>query len=57
MQEKQHGFIGINIFTYGLSPLTNTAEDLSATQRAQDFNIGWLVAVCQMITLIFYYNL
>ncbi|XP_028772910.1 beta-glucosidase 11 isoform X1 [Neltuma alba] len=42
-QELQRGFIGINIFTMDFSPLTNTTEDLSATQRAQDFNLGWFL--------------
>ncbi|KAF7819204.1 beta-glucosidase 11-like [Senna tora] len=43
-QEKQNGLIGINIFTYGISPLTNSTEDLSATQRAEDFNTGWFLS-------------
>ncbi|KAI9093582.1 hypothetical protein K1719_027031 [Acacia pycnantha] len=42
-QEQQRGFVGINIYTMDLSPLTNTTEDVSATQRAQDFNLGWFL--------------
>jgi beta-glucosidase len=41
MQDKQHGFIGINLFAYWLVPITNTTEDASAFRRAMDFLIGW----------------
>lgn len=41
MQAKQHGSIGISIFTYGFFPLTNSKEDAIATQRAIDFFVGW----------------
>lgn len=41
VQDKQHGFIGINIFAYWFAPLTNTTEDIIATQRAKDFYLGW----------------
>ncbi|XP_057437050.1 beta-glucosidase 11-like [Lotus japonicus] len=39
----QHGFIGFNLLSFGLVPLTNSNEDISATQRAQDFLIGWFL--------------
>ncbi|GAV66941.1 Glyco_hydro_1 domain-containing protein [Cephalotus follicularis] len=39
-QGKQHGFIGVSVYAYGFVPLTNSMEDVSATQRAQDFIIG-----------------
>ncbi|RVX20726.1 Beta-glucosidase 11 [Vitis vinifera] len=42
-QDKQHGFIGINIFAYWFAPLTNTTEDIIATQRAKDFYLGWFL--------------
>ncbi|KAF6142459.1 hypothetical protein GIB67_039423 [Kingdonia uniflora] len=42
-QKKQHGLIGLNIFAYWLVPLTNTTEDVTATQRATDFYIGWFI--------------
>ncbi|XP_043708508.1 beta-glucosidase 22-like isoform X1 [Telopea speciosissima] len=42
-QAKQQGFVGINIFAYYLVPSTNTTEDIRATQRANDFYIGWLL--------------
>ena len=41
MQDKQRGYIGINIFAFGLLPLTNSTEDAIATQRYYDFLIGW----------------
>ncbi|KAI3983587.1 hypothetical protein MKX01_000599 [Papaver californicum] len=40
-QAKQHGFIGINLFVFGFRPLTNSTEDIAATQRANDFYVGW----------------
>ncbi|GMN70059.1 hypothetical protein TIFTF001_039103 [Ficus carica] len=40
-KDKQHGFIGINIFSYYFVPLTDSIEDEIATQRANDFYIGW----------------
>ncbi|KAH9730421.1 Beta-glucosidase 11 [Citrus sinensis] len=41
-QDKQHGYIGMSIFTYGLLPLTNSTEDAIATQRYNDFLVGWI---------------
>ncbi|XP_010652184.1 beta-glucosidase 11 isoform X1 [Vitis vinifera] len=43
LQAKQHGFIGINVFAYWFAPLTNTTEDITATQRAKDFYLGWFL--------------
>ncbi|GMN47078.1 hypothetical protein TIFTF001_016259 [Ficus carica] len=40
-KDKQHGLIGINIFSYYFVPLTDSIEDEIATQRANDFYIGW----------------
>ncbi|KAL4629164.1 hypothetical protein ACB092_05G288500 [Castanea dentata] len=40
-QDKQHGFIGINLLAIWFIPLTNKTEDAIATQRAKDFMIGW----------------
>lgn len=42
-QARQHGFIGINIFAYWFIPLTSKTEDVLATQRANDFYVGWIV--------------
>ncbi|XP_020235694.1 beta-glucosidase 11 [Cajanus cajan] len=42
-KDMQHGFIGFNLITYGLLPLSNTSEDISATKRAQEFYIGWFL--------------
>nr|XP_043635777.1 beta-glucosidase 11-like [Erigeron canadensis] len=39
----QHGFVGINIFSYWFEPYTNTTEDVKATQRANDFYLGWFL--------------
>lgn len=41
MQDKQRGFIGINLFAFWLSPQTKTIEDELATQRGFDFYFGW----------------
>ena len=41
MQDKQHGVIGLNVFSYWFIPLTNSTEDKIATQRANDFFLGW----------------
>ncbi|KAI3983586.1 hypothetical protein MKX01_000598 [Papaver californicum] len=40
-QAKQHGLIGFNLFGYGFSPVTNSAEDIAATRRVNDFYLGW----------------
>ncbi|XP_050289339.1 beta-glucosidase 11-like isoform X36 [Quercus robur] len=40
-QDQQHGFIGINLLAFWLLPLTNKTEDVIATRRAMDFQIGW----------------
>ncbi|KAL6849894.1 hypothetical protein ACP4OV_020521 [Aristida adscensionis] len=42
-QEKQHGFIGMNIFMYEFLPYTNSTEDMTATERARAFYIGWFL--------------
>ncbi|XLT47640.1 hypothetical protein HN873_040244, partial [Arachis hypogaea] len=42
--DKQHGFIGFNLLTFGFVPLTNTSEDIIAAQRAQDFFLGWFLS-------------
>ncbi|PIA61401.1 hypothetical protein AQUCO_00300734v1 [Aquilegia coerulea] len=42
-QDKQHGFVGLNIFLYWFVPLTNRTEDVMATQRANDFFVGWFI--------------
>ncbi|GMQ00092.1 hypothetical protein CsSME_00047318 [Camellia sinensis var. sinensis] len=42
-QGRQQGFIGINVFAYWYIPSTNATEDVIATQRANDFYIGWII--------------
>ncbi|CAJ1806676.1 unnamed protein product [Sphenostylis stenocarpa] len=42
-QGLQRGLIGFNLLIFGLLPRTNSTEDLSATQRVQDFFVGWFM--------------
>ncbi|CAL5357629.1 unnamed protein product [Camellia sinensis] len=42
-QGRQEGFVGINVFAYWYIPSTNATEDVIATQRANDFYIGWII--------------
>ena len=42
-QTIQKGHIGINIYTMGFTPLTNSTEDAMATKRVQDFLLGWIL--------------
>ncbi|XP_071931867.1 beta-glucosidase 11 isoform X2 [Coffea arabica] len=39
----QHGFVGLNIYSYWFSPYSNATEDVTATQRVIDFYIGWFM--------------
>nr|AYK02734.1 beta-glucosidase 4 [Lamium galeobdolon] len=40
---KQHGSIGITLDSFWYEAATNTSEDIQATQRAIDFNLGWFI--------------
>ncbi|XP_031402103.1 beta-glucosidase 11-like isoform X3 [Punica granatum] len=40
-QNTQKGYIGFNLLAFYFTPLTNTTEDIVATQRANDFYLGW----------------
>ncbi|GMN62819.1 hypothetical protein TIFTF001_031899 [Ficus carica] len=42
-KDKQHGFIGFNIFSFGLVPLTDSSEDKIATARGNEFFLGWFL--------------
>ncbi|CAN6883154.1 unnamed protein product [Brassica oleracea] len=42
-QHKQHGSVGLSIYTYGAAPLRNSTEDKQATARLNDFFIGWVL--------------
>ncbi|XP_027365302.1 hydroxyisourate hydrolase-like [Abrus precatorius] len=42
-KDKQHGFVGITIYSYGIVPLTNTEKDRVACQRVRDFQVGWIM--------------
>lgn len=39
----QDGFVGVDLFAYWFEPYTNTLEDVEATQRANDFYLGWFL--------------
>jgi beta-glucosidase len=41
LQDQQRGFVGISVYTFGMTPQTNKEEDMVATQRARDFMVGW----------------
>ncbi|KAG5010016.1 hypothetical protein AAZX31_07G142400 [Glycine max] len=42
-QAMQHGLIGFNLLLFGLLPRTNSTEDVRATERFQDFTMGWFM--------------
>ncbi|XP_042487257.1 beta-glucosidase 40-like isoform X2 [Macadamia integrifolia] len=42
-KSKQHGSLGISFDVIWFEPMTNSNEDIEATQRAQDFQLGWLM--------------
>ncbi|KAK7392317.1 hypothetical protein VNO78_20751 [Psophocarpus tetragonolobus] len=46
-RDKQQGFVGISIYTYGFFPLTNTKKDVIASQRVRDFLVGWIMEPLQ----------
>ena len=41
MQAKQMGSLGVAFDVIWFEPKTNSTEDIEATQRAQDFQLGW----------------
>ncbi|KAK4493432.1 hypothetical protein RD792_011596 [Penstemon davidsonii] len=42
-QPEQRGSIGISLNSYWYEPATNSPDDIQATQRALDFNLGWFI--------------
>ncbi|KAF8021412.1 hypothetical protein BT93_G1753 [Corymbia citriodora subsp. variegata] len=42
-QQKQHGSIGLSFNVMWFVPKTNSTADIEATQRAQDFQLGWFI--------------
>ncbi|KAJ6324807.1 hypothetical protein OIU76_011992 [Salix suchowensis] len=40
---KQQGSLGISLDVIWFEPATNTTDDIEATQRAQDFQLGWFI--------------
>jgi hypothetical protein len=41
MQAKEKGWIGLVILANWMIPLTNKSADLAATERTNDFMLGW----------------
>ncbi|TVU34212.1 hypothetical protein EJB05_16043 [Eragrostis curvula] len=42
-QTTQKGIIGLNMYSMGLYPFTDSAEDIDATERAKSFLYGWIL--------------
>ncbi|XP_058194871.1 beta-glucosidase 40-like isoform X2 [Rhododendron vialii] len=42
-KQKQHGSLSISFNVIWYEPATNSIEDIEATQRAQDFQLGWFL--------------
>ncbi|XP_056169108.1 beta-glucosidase 11-like isoform X2 [Syzygium oleosum] len=42
-QSIQKGYMGLNLLSFYFVPCTNRTEDVIATQRANDFFLGWFV--------------
>ncbi|KAK4493433.1 hypothetical protein RD792_011597 [Penstemon davidsonii] len=42
-QPNQRGSIGITLDSFWYEPATNSSDDIQATQRAIDFNLGWFI--------------
>lgn len=56
MQKKQKGMVGINVYSLGLYPFSNSAADKKAVQRFRDFFIGWYVTpVCWFMEMFVKY--
>ncbi|KAH7570000.1 hypothetical protein JRO89_XS05G0030800 [Xanthoceras sorbifolium] len=43
IQAKQHGSVGIAYDVIWFEPASNSTVDIEATQRAQDFQLGWFL--------------
>ncbi|KAJ4959958.1 hypothetical protein NE237_019868 [Protea cynaroides] len=43
IQSQQHGALGISLNVIWFEPISNSTEDIEATQRAQDFQLGWFL--------------
>eukprot|EP00262_Sarcandra_glabra_P013079 TRINITY_DN353_c0_g1_i5.p1 TRINITY_DN353_c0_g1~~TRINITY_DN353_c0_g1_i5.p1 ORF type:complete len:392 (-),score=45.56 TRINITY_DN353_c0_g1_i5:184-1359(-) len=42
-QEKQRGYIGMTLLAFWFEPLTDSSQDIAATQRVLDFQLGWFL--------------
>ncbi|PIA61407.1 hypothetical protein AQUCO_00300737v1 [Aquilegia coerulea] len=43
MQVKQKGVIGINLFSFACTPMTNSTADIEAARRATTFYTDWVM--------------
>lgn len=41
VQDAQNGSLGIAFDVMWYEPMSNSTDDIDATQRAQDFQFGW----------------
>ncbi|ESW16310.1 hypothetical protein PHAVU_007G145900 [Phaseolus vulgaris] len=46
-RNKQHGYVGISVYSFGFFPQTNTEKDRVATKRVRDFMVGWVMEPLQ----------
>lgn len=42
-QRRQQGLIGVSFDVIWFEPASNSTDDIEATQRAQDFQLGWFI--------------
>ncbi|EOA16469.1 hypothetical protein CARUB_v10004624mg [Capsella rubella] len=42
-KDKQGGSVGFSLFALGFTPFTSSKDDDTATQRAKDFYLGWML--------------
>ncbi|KAJ8749604.1 hypothetical protein K2173_026253 [Erythroxylum novogranatense] len=40
-QRNQQGQVGLTLYAFWFAPATNSIEDITATERAKDFFLGW----------------
>lgn len=41
MQELQGGMVGINVYSFGVYPFSDSSADKEAAKRIRDFYVGW----------------
>ena len=55
LQVVQKGVVGINLYSLCIYALTDSAEDIQATERANDFLFGRYVMQCLFMQFVKYY--